>query len=78
MQNKSQLIDLIESILEIKVDSNSSMDNTPEWDSVAHVEIVLALQSKYSVKVPYHKIALITSVSKIENFLQETSHEPKT
>jgi acyl carrier protein len=49
-------------IPEAKLDANSSVDTVPEWDSMAHLNICLAFQDRFDVKLDLEAIAAATSV----------------
>lgn len=49
-------------IPEAKLDANSSVDTVPEWDSMAHLNICLAFQDRFGVKLDLEAIAAATSV----------------
>ena len=32
-----------------KIDENTSVDNTPKWDSANHISLILALEEEFSI-----------------------------
>jgi len=41
----------------------------PQWDSLAHVELMLALESEYGVSIDEDRMIELTSVGRIRDFL---------
>ncbi|MCR6570888.1 acyl carrier protein [Campylobacter insulaenigrae] len=44
--------DILENILELKVDENSnlSMENSKSWTSLAHIDIIMSLEEEFDIK----------------------------
>jgi len=60
-----KIIAVISSELDLpegKVDAASSMETIPEWDSMAHLIICLAIQDRFGVKLDMEAIEAATSV----------------
>lgn len=49
-------------IPEAKLDASSSVDTIPEWDSMGHLNICLAFQDRFGVKLDLEAIGAATSV----------------
>ena len=49
-------------IPEAKLDAGSSVDTVPEWDSMGHLNICLAFQDRFGVKLDLEAIGAATSV----------------
>jgi acyl carrier protein len=67
-----EIIALIASELEIpesSLNAGSSIDTTPEWDSVGHLNICLALQDRFGVSLDMEEISQATSVAALAAFL---------
>lgn len=43
----------------------------PEWDSLNHVNLMLALESEYSIEVDEERMIELTNVRAIRDFLNE-------
>ena len=50
---------------------DASQDNIPGWDSLKHMNLVLALEQAFGVEVPDEDAAEITSYALIKVVLQE-------
>lgn len=44
-----------------KIDDNTSMDNTPGWDSANHINLVLALEEEFSISFEVSDFELMVS-----------------
>lgn len=57
------------------INNDSSMDNIPNWDSLRHMNLVLALEEEFKVTIPDEDAGNITSYKLIklvlENLLKE-------
>ena len=65
---------LVASVLNLplkSIDAGSSMENIPQWDSLAQLNICLALQEKYGLAMDMETIANATSVEKLAALTQK-------
>jgi acyl carrier protein len=53
------------------VPDDASPDTLPGWDSLRHLELVLALEGEFGVRVPSDLMLELTSVDAIETFLAD-------
>jgi len=44
-----------------RIDDDTSMDNTPGWDSANHINLVLALEEEFSVSFEVAELEMMTS-----------------
>ena len=68
-----QIEELFASILREPVDAindETSPTNTTSWDSLKHLELVLAIEGAYSVKFTMPEITTISSVGAARQTLQ--------
>ena len=74
MLNENALKQLMATLLEIDtgtIDLDSSMDNIPTWDSLRHMNLVLALEEEFNVSIPDEDAANITSYKLIKLVLDD-------
>lgn len=72
-KNKKKLDDLFYLIFKIsksKNKNNMSHKNIKKWDSLNHVSLILAIESKFSIKIKPEESIELTSYKKILNFLK--------
>ena len=53
------------------IDSEASMDTIPNWDSLRHMNLVLALEEEFKVSIPDEDAGNITSYKLIVLVLEE-------
>lgn len=68
--NMKQISDIISEVLGTSVSESTSTDNTPAWDSLKTLQIVMALDEA-GYEIPLEKIAEIQSVKDILAFVQK-------
>ena len=74
MLNKDTLKQVMATLLIVDVnaiDDESSMDSLPTWDSVRHMNLVLALEEEFKVSIPDEDAGNITSYRLIVLVLEE-------
>jgi acyl carrier protein len=54
---------------EARIPDDASLENVPEWDSLAHIELMLALEMQFSVPLPLETMIELVSLDAIENYL---------
>jgi RimJ/RimL family protein N-acetyltransferase/acyl carrier protein len=66
-----QIIDVVAAVLEYEViSSESSIENTASWDSLSHMEIILALKNDLLINLLPSEIAKATSIENIFEIVQ--------
>lgn len=68
--------------LVLKVDlqalnENSNMDNLSEWDSLRHMNLILALEEEFSVSLPEEDVANLTSFKLLNISISELVEKQK-
>ena len=56
------ILQIISNILKVEVNTDSTQDNTPEWDSVKHIEVVMALEEQHGIRFDEAQIMGVSSV----------------
>jgi acyl carrier protein len=72
--NEMKLKTVIAGVLRINVDEvtdEASMDTFPEWDSLSHMNIVIALEEEFNISIPDEDAANMSSVLLIKIVLEE-------
>jgi acyl carrier protein len=54
-----------------EIGPTAEMGKTPGWDSMAQVDLMLALEERFGVQVPPDLFGELTSVAKILAFLED-------
>lgn len=74
MKAEDTLRDVMATVLGIAADSitdETSMDTVESWDSIKHMNLVLAIEEEFGVSIPDEDAANITSYALIRLVLNE-------
>jgi acyl carrier protein len=74
MLNENVLKQVMATLLKVDAESigpESSMDNIPNWDSLRHMNLVLALEEEFGVTIPDEDAGNITSYKLIKLVLDD-------
>lgn len=72
--NEADVFKVISVVLGVPVNqitAESSMDTVTEWDSLAHMNLIIALEDEFGVSIPDDDAANMTSVQLIKVVLSE-------
>ena len=64
MQVNERIIQIMSTVLNVPVDSineNSSTDSIEAWDSLKHMNLILALEESFEISIPDEDAANLTS-----------------
>ena len=74
MDYTKRVKELISLTLEVRLDAlsdESSPENVPEWDSIGHLNLMLALEDELQVRIDADSIARLSSIPAIVSFLEQ-------
>lgn len=74
MLNENTLKQVMATLLNVDVsaiDQEASMDTIPSWDSLRHMNLVLALEEEFKVSIPDEDAGNITSYKLIKLVLED-------
>jgi acyl carrier protein len=74
MEREKQICNIMSQIFDIplsKISLDSTPENRPEWDSLSHINLVLALETEFGVTFTPEQMAKIFSVKDILKVLEE-------
>ena len=74
MLNEDALKQVMATMLNVEpstINEDSSMDNVPNWDSLRHMNLVLALEEEFKVTIPDEDAGNITSYKLIKLVLND-------
>lgn len=74
MEISERIVGLVSDIFEVplaQVRADSSPDNVETWDSLRHLNLVLALEDEFGIQFTPEEIEQLLSVEIIESFVQE-------
>lgn len=70
---QTKLNQLFLNILKIDVEKNIkvNLNETPNWDSIGHVRLMLAIEQKFNLKVPNELYQDLNNYKKILNYIMK-------
>jgi len=72
MSVSQQVIEVVADTLNLPAESlneSSSAENLPAWDSLAHVNLMIALEQTFDIQLEVEDFPLLNSVAAIEAYL---------
>jgi len=66
-----KLLKIVEKILKVSVTQDTSIANCEKWDSLNHLNLIIALEDAYNVSFEPEEIAEMKSIIEIEKKLKE-------
>lgn len=65
---EEKIIAIVSNILNVKsIDLQSTQENTSEWDSLAYLSVVCAIEEAFAIEISQENINNFTSIQKILN-----------
>ncbi|EHT5366875.1 acyl carrier protein [Campylobacter jejuni] len=74
---EKQFYEILKNILEIKVNehTNLSMNNCPEWNSLAHIDIIMSLEEEFEIKFDKEKLTELNSQNMLLKEIKKLKNE---
>jgi len=76
--NEATLRQVMATVLQVPEESigpNASMDNVATWDSLRHMNLILALEEEFGASIPDEDAANLTSYALLKVVLEELLSE---
>ncbi len=73
---EEEILDYIARFINVNkenINHHTKINDFNNWDSIAHVNIILGLEKKYKVKIAADKYFELKSIKKIIEFLRENN-----
>ena len=73
----AQVQDLLVKSLRVPVEQVTpelAFGDLPQWDSMGHMEVMMALEAQYGIEINAETIAALTSIPAICSYIQENHH----
>ena len=72
-KTEENVISIVSKILNVKnIDLQSSQENTPEWDSLAYLSILSAVEEEFAIEISEENINSFSGVQKILNMMNNS------
>ncbi|EAI8629026.1 acyl carrier protein [Campylobacter lari] len=70
---KNKFYEILENILEVKVDENSnlSMQNCKNWTSLNHIDIIMSLEEEFEIKFSKDELSQLKSQNELLQAIKE-------
>jgi pyruvate/2-oxoglutarate dehydrogenase complex dihydrolipoamide acyltransferase (E2) component/acyl carrier protein len=69
-QIESMVLEVLTAVLKCETDLNTSRQNTPQWDSLKHIEIIFSLEDKLGHRFSEEEMVRLNSVAEIVNVIR--------
>lgn len=72
--NTSKIKQVMSAVFEVpleKINENSSSDNLENWDSLRHLNLILALEEEFGVSIPDEEVGNLVNFKLIELTINE-------
>lgn len=53
-----------------KINPEDSMDQIPEWDSLRHIQLIIAIEEKFNISIDFADTLEMTSIPEIKKKIQ--------
>jgi acyl carrier protein len=77
MENqKVKILEVMSSVFEVELTSlneGSSIDNIENWDSIRHLNLILALEEEFNITIPDEEVGDLVNYKLIELIVNEQS-----
>lgn len=74
---KERIFKTISSVLDTplsEIDENSSADNVANWDSIGHLNLILALEEEFNITIPDDMVGNLVNYKLIEYVVNEQTN----
>ena len=71
---KARIFKVMSNVLEIEfqhLDENSSTDNIENWDSIRHLNLILALEEEFEIMIPDDQVGNLVNFKLIQIIVNE-------
>lgn len=71
---KTKLREILATAIDVDLDEltdTSSPDNTPEWDSFAHMSMVAAMEEEFKITLTLDEVISMLTLPKIEEVISQ-------
>ncbi len=75
-KQKEKIFELMSSVFEVELNSlneDSSVDTIDGWDSIRHLNLILALEDEFSISIPDEEVGDLVNYKLIELIVNEHS-----
>lgn len=73
---KVKILEIMSSVFEVELSTlndDSSIDNIDNWDSIRHLNLILALEEEFNITIPDEEVGDLVNYKLIELIVNEQS-----
>ena len=73
---KVKILDIMSSVFEVELSTlneDSSIDSIENWDSIRHLNLILALEEEFNITIPDEEVGDLVNYKLIELIVNEQS-----
>jgi acyl carrier protein len=74
-QKIAQVMSLVFEVPETEIDENTSADNQENWDSLRHLNLILALEEEFDILVPDEEVGNMVNYQIVYHVVKDTLSE---
>jgi acyl carrier protein len=71
-----KILQILSNVFEVEISTlneNSSIDNIENWDSIRHLNLILALEEEFKISIPDEEVGNLVNFKLIELIINEQS-----
>ena len=71
-----RILEILSNVFEVDITSlneDSSIDNIENWDSIRHLNLILALEEEFKISIPDEEVGDLVNFKLIELIINEQS-----
>lgn len=75
-KQNNRILQVLSNVFEVEISTlneNSSSDNIENWDSIRHLNLILALEEEFKISIPDEEVGNLVNFKLIELIINEQS-----
>lgn len=75
-KQKVRILEILSNVFEVEItnlNEDSSIDNIENWDSIRHLNLILALEEEFNIIIPDEEVGDLVNFKLIELIINEQS-----
>jgi len=68
-----EFLEFVADIMEVspaEISADTEYGEFPQWDSVMHLQLVMEIEEKYGVEIPFHKVPEIRTLAEFYSYIE--------
>ena len=72
-----KVIATVSEVLNVEVNTHTTQKNCAKWDSLTHINLIIALEDAFEISFEPEEIARMTSIIAIKQIIDNKTHPSK-